>query len=82
MKQHGVPKEDVYAEFQKQIVNAWKDMNQECLRPTAVAMPLLTRVFNLARVINLLYDDFDGYSNSKTRTKDFITSVLIDPVPI
>nr|AGS16741.1 sesquiterpene synthase [Panax ginseng] len=82
MKQHGVPKEDVYAEFQKQIVNAWKDMNQECLRPTAVAMPLLTRVFNLARVINLLYDDFDGYSNSKTRTKDLITSVLIDPVPI
>nr|BBE38103.1 beta-cubebene synthase [Aralia elata] len=82
MKQHGVTKQEVYAEFQKQITNAWKDMNQECLRPTAVAMPLLTRIFNLARVINLLYDGEDWYTNSKTRTKDFITSVLVDPVPI
>ncbi|KAL6311208.1 hypothetical protein AAG906_000449 [Vitis piasezkii] len=38
-------------EFHNQIVNAWMDINQECLKPTAVPMPLLTRVLNLSRVI-------------------------------
>nr|BBE32331.1 germacrene D synthase [Chengiopanax sciadophylloides] len=82
MKQYGVTKQETYAEFRKQITNAWKDMNQECQRSTAVEMPLLTRVFNLARVINLLYDEEDGYTKSSTRTKDFITLVLIDAVRI
>nr|BBE32337.1 beta-caryophyllene synthase [Eleutherococcus sieboldianus] len=82
MKQYGVTKQEVYIEFQKQITNAWKDMNQECLHPTTVTMPLLTVIFNMTRVINLLYDEEDGYTNSNTRTKDFITSVLIDPVQI
>ncbi|KAK3021982.1 hypothetical protein RJ639_045677 [Escallonia herrerae] len=80
MKRHGCSKEETYAEFQKQVTNAWKDINQECLRPTAVPMPLLTRVVNLARVMDLLYKDEDGYTNSKTFVKELVTSVLVDPV--
>ena len=54
MKQYGVSKQEVHDEFQKQIVNAWKDINKECIRPTEVPEPLLTRVVNLARVMDLL----------------------------
>ncbi|KAK1401034.1 hypothetical protein POM88_000639 [Heracleum sosnowskyi] len=50
--------------------------------PIAAPMPLLKRVFNLACVINLLYDGDDGYTHSSTRTKYMITSVLVDPVPV
>ncbi|KAM7486312.1 hypothetical protein LguiA_002321 [Lonicera macranthoides] len=82
MKQHSVTKEEAYVEFNKRITNAWKDMNQECLGPTAMLMSLLERVLNLARVINLLYKDEDGYTNAKTRVKNFITSLLIECVPI
>nr|AMU19318.1 germacrene D synthase [Thapsia villosa var. laciniata] len=82
MKQYGVPKETAYDALQKRITNAWKDMNQECLHPTAAPMALLMRVFNLACVINLLYDGDDGYTHSSTRTKDMITSILLDPVPV
>ena len=82
MKQYSVSKEITYGALQKRITNAWKDMNQECLNPTAAAMPLLMRVFNLARVINLLYDGDDGYTHSSARTKEMITSVLLDPFPI
>ncbi|KAI8552712.1 hypothetical protein RHMOL_Rhmol06G0288000 [Rhododendron molle] len=81
MKQHGVAEEEVYVEFKQRITNAWKDMNAECLRPTAVPMPLLARVLNLARVINLIYTGEDGYTNSGKRLKQCITSVLIDSVP-
>ena len=36
MKQHGVSEQQAYEEFHKQLENAWKDINEECLRPTAV----------------------------------------------
>ncbi|KAK2987040.1 hypothetical protein RJ640_004766 [Escallonia rubra] len=80
MKQHGTSKEEVYAEFHKQVTNAWKDVNQECLCPTAVPMPLLTRVVNLARVVNQLFKNEDGYTNSKGLLKELITFVLVDSV--
>ena len=55
MKQYDVSKQEVHDEFRKQIVNAWKDINKECIRPTKVPVPFLTRVVNLARVMDLLY---------------------------
>ncbi|MFQ6669277.1 hypothetical protein Gotur_034597 [Gossypium turneri] len=35
MKQHGVSMQEAYNEFYKKINNAWKDINEECLKPTA-----------------------------------------------
>ncbi|KAL1831183.1 hypothetical protein ACET3Z_000834 [Daucus carota] len=81
MKSRDVTKETANAELRKPIIDAWKDMNEECLRPEAPPKPLLERVFNLARVINFLYDGHDGYTHSSTRTKDMITSLLINPIP-
>ncbi|GMP68098.1 hypothetical protein CsSME_00027828 [Camellia sinensis var. sinensis] len=81
MKQYGASEEEVLVEFRKQVTNAWKDINQECLRPTVVPMPLLLRVVNLARVMDVLYKDEDGYTHSGTKLKGFVTSVLIDSVP-
>lgn len=81
MQQFGVPKETVYDALQKRLINAWKDMNQECLHPTAIPMPFLQKVYNFACVTNLLYEGYDGYTISSTRTKDRITSILIDPIP-
>ncbi|KAL2496217.1 Alpha-humulene/(-)-(E)-beta-caryophyllene synthase [Forsythia ovata] len=81
MNQKSASKEEAFAEFQKQVMNAWKDINQECLRPT-VPMAILMRVVNLARVINLLYKEEDGYTNSKTKLKEYVTSLLVQPIKI
>ncbi|GFZ04841.1 terpene synthase-like sequence-1,8-cineole [Actinidia rufa] len=81
-KQHGTTEEEAAIELYKQVTNAWKDMTAECLCPTNVPMPLLARVLNLARVIYVLYQDEDGYTHSGTKVKNFVTSVLIDAVPI
>ncbi|CAK9142770.1 unnamed protein product, partial [Ilex paraguariensis] len=81
MKQHGASKQEAYAEFGKQVTNAWKDINQECLHPTAVPMPFLMRVLNLACFMNPLYKDGYGYTNSKTKCKTYVTSLLVDSVP-
>ncbi|KAK9277827.1 hypothetical protein L1049_027383 [Liquidambar formosana] len=83
MKQHGVSKQEAHEELQKQVTNAWKDINQECLKPTmAIPMTLLTQVLNLARVSYVVYRDGDGYTNSNLLLKDYIVSLLIDPIAI
>jgi len=82
MKQHGVSKEEAHNEFQKQIENAWKDINQGCLRPTQVPMPLLTRVLNFSQVMDLLYKDEDAYTHIGEVLIQGVTSLLVDSVPI
>ncbi|KAJ9671616.1 hypothetical protein PVL29_025363 [Vitis rotundifolia] len=82
MKQYGVTEQEACEEFNKEIMNAWKDMNEECLKPAQVPMALLTRVVNSARVIDLLYKNQDEYTHLGKLMKDLIAWMLIDPVPM
>lgn len=66
----------------KMVDDAWKDINEECLRPTPVPRPLLMRILNLSRVIEVLYKGKDGYTHSQTETKGFVAALLVDPVPL
>ncbi|KAK9016800.1 hypothetical protein V6N11_079293 [Hibiscus sabdariffa] len=80
--QYGASAQVAYDEFYKQINNAWKDMNEEFLKPTAVPTSALDRVLNLARVIDLLYKDEDAYTHVGDSAKSSITALLIDPISI
>ncbi|KAB1215222.1 (-)-germacrene D synthase [Morella rubra] len=82
MNQHSATEEEAVMEFQKQVTDVWKDINEECLYPTPVPMPLLTRILNLARVMDVAYKDGDGYTNADIVLKDFVASLLVDPVPM
>ncbi|XP_044494132.1 (-)-germacrene D synthase-like [Mangifera indica] len=81
-KQYGATEEAAYKEFRKQITDAWKDLNEELLLPTALPMPLPVRILNFSRVIDVVYKDGDGYSEAQTYLKDYIASLFIDPVSI
>ena len=80
MKQCDVSEEQVYCEFYKQVENAWLDINQECLKPTAVPMPILARIVNLSRVLAVIYKEGDGYTHVGKSMKDNIGSLFIDPI--
>ncbi|XVF70500.1 hypothetical protein PTKIN_Ptkin11bG0166700 [Pterospermum kingtungense] len=80
MTQHGATEEEAVKVFNEQITNAWKDINEECLYPTTVPMPLLVRILNLARVIDVVYKNEDGYTHAEDVLKDFVASLLVDPV--
>ena len=82
MKQYGVSKEEAYDEFKKQVESAWKDNNEEFLQPTAVPVPLLTRVLNFSRMVDVLYKDEDEYTLVGPLMKDLVAGMLIDPVPM
>lgn len=79
MKQHGVSEEEVIKIFQEEVANAWKDINEEFLKPTAVPMDLLEPILNLARAIDFMYKDDDCYTHAYL-IKDQIASMLRDPV--
>ncbi|KAI6670486.1 hypothetical protein NL676_005371 [Syzygium grande] len=80
MKQYGVMEQEVENDLRKQVDDSWKDMN-ECLHLTAVAMPLLMGILNLTRVMDVLYKDGgDHYTHPHIMLKDYIRSVLMDPV--
>ncbi|CAI9756932.1 unnamed protein product [Fraxinus pennsylvanica] len=81
INEKGVSEEEAFAVFQKQITNAWKDINQELLQKTAIPMVILVRVVNLASIMNLLYKDIDAYTHvEKSLLKDFINLVLVQPM--
>ncbi|XP_009346480.1 (-)-alpha-pinene synthase-like [Pyrus x bretschneideri] len=82
MKQYGVSEQETIEVFNKQVVNLWKDINEEFHRPTAVPMPVLMRVLNLTRVVDLLYKGEDGYTHVGKVVKDIIAALFVDPVPI
>lgn len=82
MKQHGLSEQEVCEELYREVNNAWKDINEECLNPTAVPMPLLMRALNLARVIDVVYKEGDGYTHVGNEMKQNVSALLIDQVPI
>ncbi|KAL0549935.1 hypothetical protein IC582_014430 [Cucumis melo] len=81
MKQYDCSEEEACIELHKEVVDAWKDTNEAFYRPFNVPVPVLMRVLNFSRVINLLYLDEDGYTNAKSGTKFLIKSLLVDPLP-
>lgn len=86
MKQYDVSEEVVSDKFRQEIANAWKDINKEFIRPTAIPTTLLMRVLNLSRTMDLLhkgedgYTFVDGYTHVGEAVKSYIKSVLIDPI--
>ncbi|KAL6316127.1 hypothetical protein AAG906_015957 [Vitis piasezkii] len=80
MKQYGVSEEQAYSEFRKQIENEWMDINQECLKPTALPMPLLARVLNLTRAADVIYKEQDSYTHVGKVMKNNIAAFFINPI--
>ncbi|WMV34394.1 hypothetical protein MTR67_027779 [Solanum verrucosum] len=83
MKEYGASKHNAYTKYHKEVVNGWKDINKELLfRPTEVPMFVLERVLYFACVIDTLYKEEDGYTDSKGKLKNMINSLLVEPVKI
>ncbi|KAK3433829.1 hypothetical protein EUGRSUZ_D01105 [Eucalyptus grandis] len=82
MKENRISEQEAEEELQKRVVDAWKDINEEFLHPTAGPISVLTLILNLSRVIDVLYTKGDHYTHSKTKLKEHITSLFVSPLPI
>lgn len=82
MKQYGVSDQEAYNEINKEIKDAWNDINEEMLKVTAVPVEALNRILNLTRVLDLYYKDGDGFTNVGAAAKTSISALLIDQIQI
>jgi hypothetical protein len=82
MIEHSATEEEAIKEFRKQVTDAWKDVNEECLYPTTIPMPPVMSILSITRVSEVIYEDQDNYTNPGDGLKDFVSSLLIDPVPL
>ena len=80
---NGVSEEQVYSELQNQIENAWLDVNQECLKPTTIPMPLLAPILNLTRVSDVIYKEQDAYTHvGKVMKNNIAYTHVVDYRPL
>lgn len=83
MKQFGTTLEETYDEFNKQINNSWKDVNEECLKLIhQLPKPLVNCILNFTRVTNIIYDGDDNFTRVGEKMQAHIASLLIDPIPM
>ncbi|MFQ6671102.1 hypothetical protein Gotur_035747 [Gossypium turneri] len=82
MEEYGVTAQEAYDVFNKHVESAWKDVNQEFLKPTEMPTEVLNRSLNLARVMDVLYREGDGYTYVGKAAKGGITSLLIEPIAV
>ncbi|XP_012443584.1 (+)-delta-cadinene synthase isozyme XC14 [Gossypium raimondii] len=82
MKEYNVTAQEAYDVFNKYIESAWKDTNQELLKPTEMPTEVMNRSLNLSRVMDVVYKEGDGYTYVRKAMKDVITSLLIEPVTL
>ncbi|XP_047941552.1 bicyclogermacrene synthase-like [Salvia hispanica] len=80
-KEHNKSKEEAVKELLNRVETAWKLINEAFLKPTKILTPLLSRILNFARVIEVMYSKGDWYTNVGPEMQKIITQVLIDPVP-
>lgn len=78
MKEHDVSEKKAVEEILKMCANAWKDINEECMRPTDLPRPILQFFVDLARVSEAVYRFDDSYTNP-SGLKDKITALFLEP---
>ncbi|KAM0039522.1 putative lyase [Helianthus debilis subsp. tardiflorus] len=82
MKTFGVSENVAVEAINKMVENAWKDINEGCLKPREVPMDLLAPIVNLARMIDVAYKHNDGFTFPEKTLKEIITLLLCVSVPM
>ncbi|KAL8091205.1 hypothetical protein AgCh_040342 [Apium graveolens] len=83
MKEYGVSKEEAVVKLYELIEDTWKDMNEECLEPTAVGRQFINVYLESMRVCHVVYDkDSDGYTHPEENLKHEINFIILDPLPM
>ncbi|XP_050226723.1 probable terpene synthase 6 [Mercurialis annua] len=77
MKENDASEKEAVAAIQKKCVNAWKDINEQRMRPTDVSGVLYKLFLNLSRVMDVLYKYHDGYT-FPAYVKDDVKSLFLE----
>ncbi|CAN7136194.1 hypothetical protein BRARA_D00967 [Brassica rapa] len=80
IKQHGVTKEEAIKVFDKMIKYINKIVNEECLKTTHISRRVLNQIINYGRSLDVLYTSDDVFNHREGMLKEYITTLLVDPI--
>nr|ADT64306.1 E-beta-farnesene synthase 1 [Artemisia annua] len=81
-KESGASEEEACEYISGKVEDAWKVINRESLRPTAVPFPLLMPAINLARMCEVLYSVNDGFTHAEGDMKSYMKSFFVHPMVV
>ncbi|KAI3740723.1 hypothetical protein L2E82_31194 [Cichorium intybus] len=82
MKSFEVAENVAIYELKKMIENAWKDINEACLKPAEVSMEVLAPILNLARMTDMIYRYNDRFTFPEKTIVEYVTLLFIDYIPM
>jgi (-)-germacrene D synthase len=82
IKTYAVSEKKAIDELKIMIDNAWKDINEGCLKPRQVSMDLLAPILNLARMIDVVYRYDDGFTFPGSTLKEYINLLFVGSLPV
>ena len=82
MKDYNVSEDEAMKKFEDMAVDAWKDINEQCLRLTTIPRKILKVILNLARLCEVVYKQRgDGFTNQR-RIEAHIKAILVDSISL
>ncbi|CAN4114338.1 unnamed protein product [Withania somnifera] len=83
MRDYSVSTKAAMDKFQEMGEAGWKDINEGMLRPTPIPMEFLSRILNLARLVDVTYKhNEDGYTHPEKVLKPHIIALVVDSIKI
>ncbi|XP_058072974.1 beta-cubebene synthase-like [Magnolia sinica] len=82
MNEHGISYHESIQKLREMVASGWKDINKECLKPTPAPTAVMNIILNFTRVVEIIYQHRDGYTDSSVETKERITLLFVDPIPL
>ncbi|KAB5512049.1 hypothetical protein DKX38_029077 [Salix brachista] len=82
MKQYNISEKKAIEEIQKMNAAVWKDINEDCMRPTKAPMLLLQLLVNLVRATEVIYANGDDAYTIPLSVKDYVSLLFIEQVPL
>ncbi|CAN4114325.1 unnamed protein product [Withania somnifera] len=83
MRDYSVSTKAAMDKFQEMGEAGWKDINEGMLRPTPIPMEFLSRILNLARLVDVTYKhNEDGYTHPEKVLKPHIIAPVVDSIKI
>lgn len=79
--EHGISKEGAYKEIEKILINAWKDINEELLKPNRVPRIVLKYFINFGSMSEFLYEFVDAFTDPYG-LNDFVSKLLLKQLPM
>lgn len=81
LRKEGLSIKEISDKYNQLITNAWKDVNEECMKPNPVSMEILLPIINGGRLVEVSYKDGDGYTCPEN-LRDIITALFIHKIDI